>query len=217
MQKFWYLMLASLAINGYVQAKEPQVLPANNNTLSLSIYNSNLALIKDSRPARLESGVNEVIFDGVSRDIQPETAIIYGQGIKVLEQNYSYNLINEDNLIKQAVGKEVLTVRESPDDGENIFEKAVILGVDSGKPILRFKYGIETDFNGRVVFHEIPADLSNKPILAAKINSNSSGDKLLNLAYLTSGLSWKTDYVANINNKTSLDLTGFVINSNPTG
>ena len=217
MQKFWYLMLASLAINGYVQAKEPQVLPANNNTLSLSIYNSNLALIKDSRPARLESGVNEVIFDGVSRDIQPETAIIYGQGIKVLEQNYSYNLINEDNLIKQAVGKEVLTVRESPDDGENIFEKAVILGVDSGKPILRFKYGIETDFNGRVVFHEIPADLSNKPILAAKINSNSSGDKLLNLAYLTSGLSWKTDYVANINNKTSLDLTGWVTINNESG
>ncbi len=217
MQKFWYLVLAGLVVNYSAQAREPQILPANNDTLSLSIYNGNLALVKDSRPARLESGINEVIFDGVSRDIQSETAIIYGQDLKVLEQNYSYNLINEDNLIKQAVGKEVLTVRESPDDGENIFERAVILGVDKGKPILRFKYGIETDFNGRVVFNEIPAGLSNKPTLAAKIISNFSGDKLLNLAYLTSGLSWKTDYVANINGKTSLDLTGWVTINNESG
>ncbi len=217
MQKFLSLMIAGLTASFLAQAKEPQVLPANNETLALSIYNGNLALVKDSRPARLEGGVNEVIFDGVSRDIQSETAIIYGQGVKVLEQNYSYNLINEDNLIKQAIGKEVLTVRESPDDGENIFERAVVLGVSGGKPILRFNYGIETDFTGRVVFNEIPAGLSNKPILAAKINSSSSGDKLLNLAYLTSGLSWKTDYVANINNKTSLDLTGWVTINNESG
>ena len=107
MQKFLSLMIAGLTASFLAQAKEPQVLPANNETLALSIYDGNLALVKDSRPARLENGVNEVIFDGVSRDIQSETAIIYGQGVKVLEQNYSYNLINEDNLIKQAIGKEV--------------------------------------------------------------------------------------------------------------
>lgn len=217
MNKLLTSLFAGLSIGFTAQAVEPQVLPINNKNLALSIYNGNLALIKDTRPAHLENGVNEVIFDGVSRDIQSETAIIYGQGIKVLEQNYSYNLINEDNLIKQAIGKEVLTVRESPDDGDNIFEKAVVLGVADGKPILRFKYGIETDFSGRVVFNEIPANLSNKPILAAKLNSETSGDKFLNLAYLTSGLSWKTDYVANIEDKNALDLTGWVTINNESG
>lgn len=217
MRNLFSLMAVGLAFTCSAQAREPQLLSTNNETLALSIYNGNLALVKDTRPAHLESGVNEVIFDGVSRDIQPETAIIYGQGLKVLEQNYSYNLINEDNLIKQAIGKEVLTVRESPDDGKNIFEKALVLGVAGGKPILQFKYGIETDFSGRVVFDEVPANLSNKPILAAKLNSENSGDKFLNLAYLTSGLSWKTDYVANIIDKTSLDLTGWVTINNESG
>lgn len=210
-------LVLGLAFGMQAKAAEPQILSTNNETLALSIYNGNLALVKDSRPAKLEKGANDIIFDGVSREIQPETAIIYGNGLKVLEQNYSYNLINEDNLIKQTIGKEVTTVRESPDDGENIFEKAVIIGVANGRPILRFKYGIEADFSGRIVFSEIPAGLSNKPILAAKINSDSSGDKLLNLAYLTSGLSWKTDYVANINDRTSLDLTGWVTINNESG
>lgn len=217
MRNLLVLSAAALLFGSVAEAKEPQVLRANNETLALSIYNGNLALVKDSRPARLETGENEVIFDGVSREIQSETAIIYGKGIKVLEQNYSYNLINSDNMTKQAIGKEVLTVRESPDDGENIFDRAVILGVADGRPILRFKYGIETDFSGRIVFDEIPAGLSNKPILAAKLNSDVSGDKLLNLAYLTSGLSWKTDYVANITSKNTLDLTGWVTINNESG
>ena len=63
MQKFLSLMIAGLTASFMAQAKEPQVLPANNETLALSIYNGNLALVKDSRPARLENGVNEVIFD----------------------------------------------------------------------------------------------------------------------------------------------------------
>lgn len=217
MYKFGIFLAVALALNSAVSAKPAQVLSANKETLSLSIYNNNLALIKDTRPARLENGVNEVIFDGVSRNIQSETAIIYGKGLKVMEQNYSYNLINEDNLIKQAIGKEVITVRENPEDGKHIFDRAVILGIANGKPILRFNYGIETDFSGRIVFNDIPSNLSNKPILEAKINSDSSGDKVLNLAYLTSGLSWKTDYVANINNKTSLDLTGWVSINNESG
>ena len=217
MLKFWSFFALALILNPVAEARETQVLKTNNETLALSIYNSNLALVKDSRPARLENGINEVIFDGVSRNIQPETAIIYGKGLKVLEQNYSYNLISEDNLIKQAIGKEVLTVRENPEDGKNIFDRAVILGTANGRPILRFNYGIETDFKGRVVFNEIPANLSNKPILAAKLNSDSVGDKFLNLAYLTSGLSWKTDYVANITDRNALDLTGWVSITNESG
>lgn len=217
MLKLGKFLAMALVIGSTAEAKQAQVLSANNETLSLSIYNGNLALVKDTRPARLENGMNEVIFDGVSREIQPETAVIYGKGLKVVEQNYSYNLISEDNLIKQAIGKEVITVRENPEDGKNIFDRAVILGIANGRPILRFNYGIETDFRGRVVFNEIPANLSNKPILAAKLNSDSAGDKFLNLAYLTSGLSWKTDYVANITDKNTLDLTGWVSITNESG
>lgn len=217
MLKLLSLVSLSAVISYTCEAANPLVLPNNSDKLSLSIYNDNLALVKDSRPADLANGINDVIFDGVARNIQPETAIIYGQDIKVLEQNYSYNLMSEENLTEHAIGQKVNTVRQNPENGKNIFENAELLGVVNGRPILRFDYGIDPSFNGRILFDSIPADLSNKPILNAKIFTPKSADKMLNLAYLTSGLGWKTDYVANVINGNTLDLTGWVTINNESG
>lgn len=202
---------------GLVQANEPILLPSNSENLSLSIYNNDLALVKDTRSARVLNGINEIIFDGVARNIQPETAIIYGPQIRVLEQNYSYNLMSEENLTEQAIGQVLQTVRQNPQTGENIFETAKLIGVVNGRAILRFDYGIDPSFPGRIIFQQIPSNLSNKPILTAKIKSEQSADKLLNLAYLTSGISWKTDYVANVTGNDRLDLTGLVTINNESG
>jgi len=206
----------SLLLSATVQA-EPLLLQNKDNALSLSIYNQNLSLVKDMRKADLKGGVNEIIFDGVAQRIQPETAIIYGDGIKVAEQNYSYNLMNYANFINQSIGENVTTVRINPENGENIFEKAQIIGANSGQPILRFDYGIETNYPGRVIFDKIPAGMSNKPTLAAKLNVAQGGLKNLQLAYLTDGISWKTDYVANVIDNTKLDLTGWVTINNESG
>ena len=199
-------------------ANAQQILLDNNNSkLSLSIYNQNLALVKDTRPADLEAGTTDVIFDGVAQLIQPETAMLYGQDIKVLEQNYSYNVINYENMINQSVGQEVNTVRQNPQTGENIFEKAVLLSSAYGQPVLKFSYGIDANFNGRIIFNKIPNGISDKPTLTAKINNKKAGNKNLFLAYLTGGLSWKTDYVATISDKNMLSLTGWVTINNNSG
>lgn len=198
-------------------AEQPIVLQNKDNSLALSIYNKDLALVKDSRMAGLSSGINEVIFDGVAENIQSETAIIYGQDISVLEQNYSYNLMTNNSMIEASVGQEVTTVRENQTTGENIFEKAVIIGAIHGMPILKFNYGIEANFPGRIIFNTVPNGVSNKPTLQAKIKNNKGGDKRLNLAYLTRGLNWKTDYVANITANNTLDLTGWVTITNESG
>ena len=216
MNKYLFWLGISTILTGVANA-EPLFLPSTNNNLSLSIYNQNLALVKDMRQAELKSGVNEVIFDGVAQRIQPETAIIYGENIKVLEQNYNYNLLSYQNFIERNIGKQVNTVRINPENGDNIYERAELIGTADGQPILRFNYGIDSNFGGRVVFNDIPAGLSNKPTLTAKLNTNSGGAKNLRLAYLTDGLSWKTDYVANVNNENSLNLTGWVTINNESG
>ena len=201
-----------------VPANAEQILLKNNNSkLTLSIYNQNLALVKDIRPADIKAGMSEVIFDGVAQQIQPETAMLYGQDIKVLEQNYSYNVISYENMLNQSVGQEVNTMRQNPQTGENIFEKAVLIGAAYGQPVLKFPYGIETNFNGRIVFNQIPSGVSDKPTLTAKINNKKAGSKNLFLAYLTGGLSWRTDYVATIADKNKLDLTGWVTINNNSG
>lgn len=217
MYKMLFLLLTGTILSSNVWAKEQILLKNTDSKLSLSIYNQNLALVKDVRPAEIKAGLFEVVFDGVAQQIQPETAMLYGQDLKVLEQNYSYNLITYNNLLKKLIGQEVTTVRQNRQTGENIFEKAQLIGLTYDKPVLRFSYGIETDFEGKVVFNNIPADVSDKPTLTAKINNKKSGSKNLFLAYLTGGLSWKTDYVATISSKDKLDLTGWVTINNNSG
>lgn len=110
-----------------------------------------------------------------------------------------------------------MTVRVNPENGENIFDKATLIGSNNGQPILRFPYGIDTEFNGRVVFSKVPAGMSNKPTLTAKLNVQNGGHKNLYLAYLTDGISWKTDYVANVKGPEKLNLTGWVTITNNSG
>ncbi|MBQ9035028.1 MAG: DUF4139 domain-containing protein [Alphaproteobacteria bacterium] len=213
-----YFLPLGFAIWSAVSAQaQTVVLPNTGNNVSVSIYNQNLSLVKDMRQAELKSGLNEVVFDGVAQRIQPETAVIYGDEMKIIEQNYNYNLLSYQNFIERNIGKEVNTVRINPKDGENIYERAVLIGSANGQPILRFNYGIDAEFDGRVVFKDIPNGLSNKPTLTAKINAKNSGYKTLRLAYLTDGLSWKTDYVANVINKDKLNLTGWVTINNESG
>lgn len=216
MRHYWLFGVLGL-LPVLANAAEPLMLSNKNNNLSISIYNQNLSFVKDVRPADLSGGINEVIFDGVAQRIQPETAIIFGDGIKVMEQNYNYHLLSYQNFVEQSIGQEVTTVRTNPENGENIYEKAVLIGSADGKPILRFSYGIDTNFGGRVVFNKIPAGMSNKPTLAAKINVAGGGNKNLHLAYLTDGLSWKTDYVVNVNSGDKLNLTGWVTITNNSG
>lgn len=216
MRYTFIMLLAGTFLSGTAAAE--QILLNNaNSKLTLSIYNQNLALVKDTREADIKAGVTDVIFDGVAQQIQSETALLYGQDIKVLEQNYSYNVITTENLISQSIGQEVTTVRQNPEDGSNIFEKAVIIGSTYGQPVLKFSYGIETNFPGRIVFNKIPSGVSDKPTLTAKINNKQAGKKNLFLAYLTGGISWKTDYVASVTSKDRLNLTGWVTINNTSG
>ncbi|MBR6356070.1 MAG: hypothetical protein IKR92_04360 [Alphaproteobacteria bacterium] len=214
--RFSILLLAFTAFAGVVQA-EPLLLKNKGNSLSLSIYNKDLALVKDIRPADLQSGANEVVFDGVASQIQAETAVIYGNGVDVSEQNYSYNLMSYDNFINHSLDRKVTAVRINPATGENIYEEAVLIGSANGKPILELSYGIDANYPGRIIFGDVPAGMSNQPTLTAKLNAEKSGNRNLHLAYLTNGLSWKTDYVANVSSPKSLDLTGWVTISNNSG
>ena len=136
MHKTLFLLLAGTFLSGNALADEQILLKSNNSKLTLSIYNQDLALVKDIRQADIKAGTSEIVFDGVAQQIQPETAMLYGQDIKILEQNYSYNVITYENLVNQSVGQEVTTVRQNPQTGENIFEKAYLICSPYGQHVL---------------------------------------------------------------------------------
>ena len=217
MQRRWTLLLGMTFFPLMAQAAEITVDETKTQNLEISIYNDNLALVKDVRRVNLNQGENALAFENVATQIKPESALIVGDGISVLEQNYDYDLLTTENIINGLVGQQVKTVIENPTTGENIFNQAKIISANYGAPVLEFSYGIETRFPGRIVFEKLPENLRGKPTLSAKIISASAGLKDLSLAYLTNDISWKTNYVAKVIDQNKLDLTGWVTINNQSG
>ena len=202
---FLFSAISFIAFNAYAAQTE------------ITIYNQNLALIKKSQTIEAKAGANDIVFDEVAQQLKPESAYIFGEGIRVLEQNYDYAGISYETMLKASVGQEVKTVRQNPSTGANIFEKAILVAADSGRPVLKFDYGIETAYPGRVLFDKIPPELNSTPVLMAKIETLTAGAKNLNLAYLTSGFEWEANYVAKVNDDEHLSLIGRAAISNNSG
>ncbi len=211
------LMMGVLSFSSAAMAAEKVVGDNDKLSLDISVYNRSLALVKDVRKVSLISGENDIAFEGVAANIKPETAILFGEGLKVLEQNYDYDLLNAENLAAKSVGETVKTVIVNPENGENVFDTAEILSAGYGRPVLKFKYGVDADFPGRLVFEKIPAGLRNKPTLVAKVISDKAATKDISLAYLTNGISWKTNYVVNVVDESKLNMTGWVTINNESG
>lgn len=183
---------------------------------SISIYNDNLAYVKDVRNFRLKKGNTSVAFVGVAKNMKPETAMIKSDGVTVLEQNYDYNIITPNSVLEEFVGKKVKTVMTNPMSGKDVFADAILLDNKNG-PILQFEYGIETNFPGRVIIPNIPNNLRTKPTLVANLQNEEFAQKNVELSYLTNGITWKADYVANVKDKKNISLTSFVTINNDSG
>ena len=140
------LMMSVFGFSSLCNAVEKPINENNKLSLDISIYNQNLALVKDVRRVPLEQGNNDIAFEGVASNIKPETAILYADGLKVLEQNYDYDLLTANNMVDKSVGTSVKTVLMNPTTGENIYNKAKIISATYGMPVLEFDYGIEANF-----------------------------------------------------------------------
>lgn len=188
-----------------------------NASDEITIYNKNLALLKKSKDVYLTDGINDVVFEEVAKTAISDSVLIYGDGFKVLEQSFDYEGINYLNLLKENVGRTVKTLRYNKATGEKEFAEAVLVATDGVNPILKFDYGIETRFDGEVLFENIPLKLNNNPVLKAKIDAQESKNKNVNLAYLANGLEWKANYVAEILDGENIKLLGRVAVSNYSG
>jgi hypothetical protein len=185
--------------------------------ITVTVYNDNIALVKDLRAVELSKGMNLLTFEGVSEKIIPETAFLKGEGIDVLEQNFEFNLLTPNSLLKKYMGKEVTIVEESKSTGEKTFKKCKILSVNKGV-VVKIGDHIETGIPGKILFPKLPDDLREKPALVMLLKSNRTESKKIGLTYLTKGISWKTDYVAEVNReKSTLNLKAWVTLNNRSG
>lgn len=185
-------------------------------SLGITIYNSNLALVKDKRVVPFKKGVNDITFPEVSAQIRPETALVTAEGTKVLEQNFNFDTLSYHALLQKSVGKKVRLARTDK-DGKEVMEEGVLISVQNGT-VVKIGDKIDASYPGRVIFNDIPDNLYTNPTLILKMVSDVAEKRAMELAYLTSGLSWKADYVAELNDKeTELNIKGMVTLTNTSG
>ena len=196
-------------------------LAADGQKLSLTVYNSDLALVQDIRTLDVGAGRQRLEFKDVSARIRPETVALQAADTAIVEQNFDYDLLTPAKLMEKAVGQQVQIVRTNPGSGQQTTETATVLSVNEGV-VLKIGDRIEVlrqdDIPTRVIFDKIPENLRARPTLSVTVESGHAGPREATLSYLTNGLSWKADYVALFEEGPGkLDLQGWVTLTNRSG
>jgi hypothetical protein len=220
-----YLLLAILATLSTgamtMEATETRSTLDEQQSVAVTIYNGDLALVKDTRKVSLKTGLNALALRDVSAQIRPETALLRSinapGSLTLLEQNFDFDLLTPEKLLEKYVGKIVGLVKTHPTTGAETTEQATVLSANNGV-VLKVGNRIETGVHGRIVYSDLPANLRDRPTLVTQINNKGVADQTVELSYLTGGLGWKADYVAELNGKEDmLDLSGWVTLTNTSG
>ncbi len=217
------LGLGAFLLAAMAQAAEParDVISsaADREAVAVTVYNDDLALVKERRRVDLPPGPARLSLREVAAQMRPETALLRavgGQPLRLIEQNFDFDLLTPQKLLEKYVGREVTVIRSHPTSGEDRRERATVLAAGEGT-VLRFADRIETGVPGRLAFDSVPANLRERPTLSVLLEA-AGGKQTVELSYLSGGLSWKADYVANLTTDgKSLDLNGWVTLTNRSG
>ncbi len=215
------LTFASFTLGAAIDMDETRSTLGDQQNVAVTIYNQNLALVKDTRKVQLKSGLNALALRDVSAQMRPETALLRSisnpGSFSTLEQNFDFDLLTPQKMLEKYVGKTVSIVKTNYKTGEETTEKATVLSANNGV-VLKVGNRIETGLPGRIVYDDVPDNLRDRPTLVTQLSNKTAGEQKVELSYLTGGLGWKADYVAELNEKDDkLDLSGWVTLTNTSG
>jgi hypothetical protein len=206
---------------GGAQASTTQ---SDQTDLSITVYNSDLALVRDVRDIRLPSGVFPLKFTDIAASVNPATvhfrSLSDAGRLSVLEQNYEYDLLEPQKLLAKYVGREITLVRPRTVNGTTEYEdvKATLIANNNG-PIFKIGSEIVTGYpSGTFRFPELPGNLYDRPTLLWTLDNSGPQRQRVETSYLAGKLSWSADYVLTVNrDETSADLDGWVTLVNNSG
>jgi hypothetical protein len=195
---------------------------ASEPGFELTIYNTDLALVKDRRDLTFPKGRSSLPWEGVAQTLDASSASFTSPGAKMLEQNYRYDLVSRDVLLRKYLGRDVTLVQDAPtQDGKAMTTETVgrILSVEGERiTSLESKGKILLDPPGRVVLPSLPEGLLVQPTLVLDLHSPQGGAFPAELRYLCQGLSWHADYIAVLDSlDKTMDLDGLVTLTNHSG
>jgi len=215
------LLMALAAHSGARAADLPDSTAAERKSVSVTVYNVNLALVRETRTLSIDrTGARSLRFMDVPASIDPRTvhleSLTAPGELSVLEQNYEYDLISPEKLLEKYVGREVEIV-EQAEDLTTRTVKAELLSMNGG-PVYRIDNRIVLGQSGKVTLPTLPADLVARPTLVWTLDARKAGKHEVEASYLTDNMNWSADYVAVVDaDDRETSLNGWVTIDNKSG
>ncbi|KAB7624383.1 DUF4139 domain-containing protein [Alkalilimnicola sp. S0819] len=179
----------------------------------LTLYQHGQAFISEQRLLRLPPGRSSVRLQGLSSGLQPGSLQVDGDGLAVIERRYQPGAPAPAELLQAYLGREVTLLREHPRTGESLQRQAQLLSLSGQGPLVQLDGRIEVlDQRSpwRIAFPGLPAGMHSAAQLTLELEAAKSGQRRLNLGYLSDGFGWQADYVARLGtNSEQLTLEGW--------
>ena len=205
--------LTSLILSTSLLAADNLTITNAPENIALTVYGSNLAMVSEKRSAVIDNpGRVKLMYPGVPSLIDTSSVIAaFSQQTNLFSQNYSYDVISYDSLLKYHLGK---TVHYTEKEDSVEIKDGTLLSMN---PLLvrEKNFGV-IYIPHQVFFPDIPKDMAVKPSLFWNIETEAK--KLdINLKYLTKGLSWKSDYTIDLADDAALNLNSWITITNNSG
>jgi hypothetical protein len=192
--------------------------------LAVTVYNSDIALVRDVRQIDLPRGTFDLEFQDIAATVNPATvhfrSLTEPGRVGVLEQNYEYDLLEPDKLLRKYVGREVTLVRNRQDGGVTREEliRARLLSFNSA-PVWQIGNEIVTGMHAdHIRFPELPGNLHARPTLIWSLSNDGGARHRVEASYLAGKLQWNADYVLTVaRDDRAADLDGWVTLTNGSG
>ena len=183
--------------------------------VSLTVYNSNLALVTDTRKIDYQKGTFSYSFENIPSQIIPTSVHFSADGAAVIEQNYEYDLSSAEKISRKFIGTKIRAFTKEGSMFEGTLQPSdgarMVLTDDEGKvQIIQMSEIIYTQFP------KMPDDFIAKPTLVWLLNSDKAGNRNSTISYLTEGMNWHAEYIA-VTGQDKLGFTGWVSIENTSG
>jgi hypothetical protein len=192
--------------------------------LAVTVYNSDIALVRDIRNIEIPAGTFDLRFMDIAATVNPATvhfrSLTEPRRLDVVEQNYEYDLLDPDRLLRKYVGRDVTLVRTKTENGTTSEQevKAHLLSYNNG-PVWRIGNEVVTGIGAsHLRFPEVPDTLYTRPTLIWTLDNTGAARHRVEATYLAQKLSWNADYVLTVGrDDRSADLDGWVTLTNNSG
>ena len=223
-------LIVAIVLTSWIAAGESRAQTTVTSTeqdqkeLAVTVYNSNVALVRDVRRVRLPEGTFDLRYMDIAAQVNPATVHIVSltapKDLNVLEQDYEYDLLSPQKLLQKYVGKELTLIRVITENNSTreVPVKAVLLADNDG-PVWKVGNEIITGMGAdRYEFPDLPENLYSKPTLVWLLDNRRAGEQSVEASYLTNLVNWSSDYVLTVHSdQKAADLNGWVTVVNQSG